>query len=92
MNESTCVLTADHALRAQAVSMYVGSRGAWTEYWDPEEKEVIFPFFLGSQGLYSTLTDYARFLDFWMRKGRAGKERLVGPRFLRKGWRPSDQP
>ncbi|MFT5154285.1 MAG: CubicO group peptidase (beta-lactamase class C family), partial [Planctomycetota bacterium] len=83
MSETLCVLEKDHPLLARGCSKYVGSRGQWSRYWSPEE-ERLFPFFLGSQGMYSTLTDYARFLNFWKRKGRASKKRLLGLRYARK--------
>ncbi|MEM9379899.1 MAG: serine hydrolase domain-containing protein [Planctomycetota bacterium] len=83
MGDSACVLPTDHPLRARACSKYTGSPSAWNRYWKPDD-EPLFPFFLGSQGLYSTLEDYARFLDLYMKKGRVGKERLLKARSVRR--------
>jgi len=91
MQDSVCVMTEDSPLRARGLVKYAGTRGQWTRFWGPDEPP-LFPFFLGSQGLYSTLPDYARFMEFWQRKGRAGKERLLGSRFVRKALTPSPYP
>jgi CubicO group peptidase (beta-lactamase class C family) len=87
MEESACVVTADHPLRARVLPAHAGSRGAWTRYVGPDDPPP-FPFFLGSQGMYATTTDYARFLELWLDRGRLGKERLVGMRLARKALEP----
>jgi CubicO group peptidase (beta-lactamase class C family) len=91
MQESVCIMTEDHPLRARGCVKYAGSRGFWTRFWGPDEPP-LFPVFLGSQGLYSTLEDYARFMEFWRRKGRPGKERLLGPRYVRGTLTPGPHP
>ena len=91
MTDSTCVLTEEHRLRELALPLYAGSRGDWTRFWGPDEPP-LFPFFLGSQGLYSTLADYARFTDLWLHKGRAGRERLLGSRYVRAALEPGPHP
>lgn len=91
MHDSACVLDEDDPLRLRTCSLYVGSRGAWSRYWSPAEPP-LFPFFLGSQGLYSTLEDYARFMELWRRRGRVGGERLLAVRSVRKALEPGPQP
>jgi CubicO group peptidase (beta-lactamase class C family) len=91
MRDSACVLTEDHPLRARAIPKYVGSRGEWSRFWSPDGPP-LFPFFLGSQGLYSTLEDYARFADFWRRKGRTAEKRLLAARHARKALTPGPYP
>jgi CubicO group peptidase (beta-lactamase class C family) len=88
MHDSTCVLSADHPLRARAIPKYMGSPGDWTRFWGPDDPP-LFPFFLGSQGLYSTALDYARFLDFWRLLGRTSQARLLKARLARKALRPT---
>jgi len=68
MADTRCILGTDDPLRARASSNHVGNAGAWRRYWQPED-EPLFPVFLGSQSLYSTTRDYARFLDMWLRRG-----------------------
>jgi len=87
MRDSTCVMTEDSPLRAYALPAYAGSRNAWTRFWGPDQP-ALFPFFLGSQGLYSTVTDYARFLALWRDRGRAGGERLLKAGSVRKALTP----
>jgi CubicO group peptidase (beta-lactamase class C family) len=88
MQRTTCVMSEDHALRARALPKYAGTRGEWARFWSPDDP-VLFPFFLGSQGLYSTLEDYARFMQFWEGRGRVGRDRLLGSRFVRKALTPA---
>ena len=49
-------------------SSYYGSTGSWTKFWKPNGTP-LYPFVLGSQSLYSTPMDYARFLAMWMDEG-----------------------
>ncbi len=91
MEDSTCLMTKDHRLRQRAVSKYAGSRGAWTRFWSPDD-EALFPIFLGSQGLYSSLEDYARFLDLWMNQGLVGDRQLLSLRSIDEALTPSAQP
>lgn len=76
MVHTTCLMSADHSLREHACSAYTGATGSWTRFWSPED-EALFPIFLGSQGLYSTAVDYARFLDLYLQRGRAGGKRVL---------------
>lgn len=91
MEDSTLVLPEGDPLRARAGAKYTGARGAWKRYWGPEDPP-LFPFFLGSQGLYSTCEDYALFLDLWARRGRIGRERVLGMRDTRKALTPGPFP
>lgn len=52
-------------------SLYVGSPGAWTRFWTPADGEPLYPFAWGSQTLYSSPLDYAKFLAMWMDGGLA---------------------
>ncbi len=83
MTDSACVMSEGLPLRERGCAKYGGSTGQWTQFWNPQ-KPPLFPFFLGSQGLYSTTLDYARFLEFWMRNGRVGKQRLLKSGSVRK--------
>jgi len=87
MQDSTCRMSAGHPLRERGCSSYVGRRGDWSRYWTPAD-EPIFPFFLGSQSLYSTPVDYARFLDLWLKRGRHDGERLLSMRAMRRALEP----
>lgn len=91
MRDSVCVMAEDHPLRARAVSKYAGTTGQWRRFWSPNERP-LFPFFLGSQGLYSTLDDYAGFLDLWLHKGRAGQARLLRASSVRRALTPGPFP
>src|SRR5688572_10938871 len=71
MASTACLLPAGHPLRARLCSAYNGSPRAWARFFGPKDP-ALFPVFLGSQSLYSSTEDYARFLDLWMQRGRSG--------------------
>jgi CubicO group peptidase (beta-lactamase class C family) len=57
-------------------SLYGGGKGAWKRYWKPADPP-FYPFSLGSQSLYGSPQDYARFLAMLMDGGSAGDKRLL---------------
>ncbi|MBN2326626.1 MAG: beta-lactamase family protein [Candidatus Omnitrophica bacterium] len=59
-------------------SAYFGAPENWTPFWNPEGKQTFYTFPLGSQSIYSTPVDYAKFLAMWMDEGLA----LDGQRIL----------
>ncbi len=69
-------------------SLYIGTENSWSLYWNPIEDEPIYPFTMGSQSLYSTPLDYARFLALWLDGGRVGQEQLLSPQAIERGLTP----
>ena len=63
---------------ARTASLYVGQVGEWTRFWGPEA-EPFYPYAWGSQSLYATPEDYARFLAMWLDEGRAGEQEVLSP-------------
>lgn len=57
-------------------SLYGGGASAWKRYWKPNDTP-FYPFALGSQSLYGTPQDYARFLALLLDHGKAGGKRLL---------------
>lgn len=91
MHDSTCLMSEGNPLRERACSAYIGSPGAWTRFWDPAQPQ-LFGVFLGSQALYSTAVDYARFLELYLGRGRAGGERLLRASSVRRTLEPGAWP
>lgn len=60
----------DDPRRERIASLYVGGIGEWNRFWTPEEP--LYPFAWGSQSLYGTTLDYARFLSLWLDNGVVG--------------------
>lgn len=60
----------------RVASAYMGTTGAWSRFWSAGDPPV-FPCFLGSQSMYSTCEDYARFLALWADDGKFGDRRLL---------------
>jgi CubicO group peptidase (beta-lactamase class C family) len=67
---------ADDPRKKRLASLYVGTPGKWTRHWKPGDGPM-YPFAWGSQTLYSTPADYARFLALWMDGGTVGNKRLL---------------
>jgi CubicO group peptidase (beta-lactamase class C family) len=78
MDDSYYAGAPDDSLLDRTASLYVGRVGDWTRYWGPEA-EPFYPFAWGSQSLYATPRDYARFLAMWLDEGRAGDVEVLSP-------------
>ncbi|MEA3334743.1 MAG: serine hydrolase domain-containing protein [Chloroflexota bacterium] len=72
---------------SRIVSGYYGSTGDWSRYWGQED-ELIYPFTMGSQSVYSTILDYARFLALWMDGGQLNDQRLLSPEAVERALTP----
>ncbi|MCK6448919.1 MAG: beta-lactamase family protein [Planctomycetes bacterium] len=91
MTSTACLLPESHPLRARLCSAYSGAPRSWTRFFGPKDP-ALFPVFLGSQSLYSTTEDYARFLDLLLHKGRSGGERLLRASSVRRALTPGGFP
>jgi CubicO group peptidase (beta-lactamase class C family) len=69
--------TLNDSRRDRIPVLYVGGISEWMKIWSPYEP--LYPFAFGSQGLYCTPVDYARFLAMWMDDGRVGSRQLLSP-------------
>ena len=56
-------------------SLYIGIPGLWEKWWMPGEP--FYPFAWGSQSLYSTPMDYARFISMLMNDGTHNGDRIL---------------
>jgi CubicO group peptidase (beta-lactamase class C family) len=72
---------------ARMIPLYVGSPAQWNKYWSPDQKPM-FPYFLGSQAMYSTCEDYARLLCLWADHGVVGGHRVLSDAAIDRGLRP----
>jgi CubicO group peptidase (beta-lactamase class C family) len=76
MTDSFYYLDDEDPRRSRIASMFMGGVGNWNRMIDPADG-ALYPFAWGSQSLYSTPTDYARFLAMWMDGGRVGDRRVL---------------
>jgi CubicO group peptidase (beta-lactamase class C family) len=67
--------TQNDSRRDRIPVLYVGGIGEWVKAWSSEEP--LYPFAFGSQGLYCTPVDYARFLAMLMDDGQVGGKQLL---------------
>lgn len=95
MHDTMPVASKQDPRRAKMVPLYVGGAGAWSKHWSPSDDATfpLFPYFLGSQTMYSTCEDYARFLCLWADGGRVGKgegaTRLLSEEAVERGLTPA---
>jgi len=74
MND-TFYVTEPEAPLDRFASLYIGTPGSWEKWWMPGEP--FYPFAWGSQSLYSTPIDYARFLSMIMNNGIYNGDRIL---------------
>jgi len=67
-------------------SLYMGGAGEWIRSWTPDEP--LYPFAWGSQSLYGTPLDYARFLFMWLDGGQVGESRLLSSELVDRALTP----
>jgi CubicO group peptidase (beta-lactamase class C family) len=89
MKDSICVLKSADPRVGRVATAYAGAKGAWVKFWAPGETP-IFPYFLGSQGLYSTAPDYARFLKLIADGGKWGGKQLLSKEALARILTPAE--
>jgi CubicO group peptidase (beta-lactamase class C family) len=76
MRDTVAVFKKDDPRASRTATAYAGSKGTWTMFSKPSDAP-LFTYFLGSQGLYSTTTDYARFLKMLAAGGAWGEKRIL---------------
>jgi len=76
MSDTLTLVDADDPRSDRIASAFLGNAGSWSLFWQPGD-DPFYPFTLGSQSLYSTVMDYARFLTFWMDGGQVDGQQLL---------------
>lgn len=74
MND-TFYITDPNAPLERFASLYIGTSGSWEKWWRPGEP--FYPFAWGSQSLYSTPMDYAKFISMLMNGGIHDGKRIL---------------
>ena len=67
--------TLDDPRADKIADLYIGNIGQWTKYWSPGE--AFYRFAMGSQGLYGTPLDYARFMTMHLDEGVIGETQIL---------------
>jgi CubicO group peptidase (beta-lactamase class C family) len=70
--------------KQRIASLYLGKPGSWFRGWRAGAGKPMYPFAWGSQTLYSTPVDYAKFLAMWMDGGMAQGKRLLSQAALKR--------
>ena len=73
--------------RTEIASLYFGSAGNWQRIMNPDDGP-FYPFAWGSQSLYSTPKDYAKFLAMWMDGGKVGDRVLLSEQAVARSLEP----
>ena len=88
LDDTFAMLAENDTRRSRVSSTYRGQSKRFEKYWDFEEPQVM-QFFRASGGLYTTTTDYARFLAFWMDEGWLASSQLLSPTLIYRALSPS---
>ena len=76
MDDTLTATETDDPRWSRIASLYIGGPGSWQRFWKNADG-AFYPFAWGSQSLYSTTKDYARFLALWMDRGMVGDRRVL---------------
>lgn len=76
MSDSYYPGKADDLRKQRIASLYMGQPGKWSRFWKPGSQPM-YPFAWGSQTLYSTPVDYARFMAMWLDGGKVNGKPLL---------------
>jgi CubicO group peptidase (beta-lactamase class C family) len=87
MSDTVTMIDADDPRTERIASAYLGTRNNWSRYWSPADGP-LYPFSMGSQSLYCTPLDYARFLALWMDGGQVGEQRLLSAEAVQRAMVP----
>jgi len=90
MDDSFCILTEDDPRRSRISCTYSGSTRNWTKYWDNNDPPQV-PFFRGSGGIFSTVSDYGIFLAMWMNNGYWNSTRFLDSTTVQMALEPSPE-
>ena len=90
MSDALTFVAPDEPRRSRIASAYTGEAGGWTRYWSSADAP-LFPFAMGSQGLYCSARDYARFLSLWKGNGRHADGRLLRMSSCKRALTPGTQ-
>ncbi len=83
MFDSFYPTNANDPRKARMASLYIGSPGNWNRFWKAGGAPM-YPFAWGSQTLYSTVVDYARYLAMWLDGGKVGGKQILSKAAMRR--------
>ena len=83
MHDSFYPTKADDPRKARLASLYIGQPNKWTRFWKPGGAPM-YPFAWGSQTLYSTPLDYARYLACWLDGGKAKGKQILSAEAMKR--------
>lgn len=73
---------------SRAASGYIrGGPKGWQRFWKPGKK-ALYPFAWGSQTIFSTTSDYAKFLTMLMNDGKVGETQLLSKEAVKRMMEP----
>ena len=76
MNDSFYGIDPENQRLQAAASLYMGGPKNWNRIWKPS-KTPMYPFGWGSQTIYSTTSDYLKFLGMIANRGRSGGKQIL---------------
>lgn len=90
MRSSFYGIDAQHPRFPEIATLYLGGSKSWAPFWRPEN-EPFYPFAWGSQTLYSTPRDYAKFLSMLLRRGKVDEHSVLSTAAIRRMIAPTSR-
>lgn len=88
LTNTFCSLTNIDEKRDKLSSTYEMKDSSFVKYWDNSDNQEM-SYFRGSGGIYSTITDYAKFMTMWMNKGKIDDKDFLSEELINKALIPS---
>ncbi len=89
MDDTFYALDGDDPRFPRIASLYGGGANVWSRFWTPNDGP-FYPFAWGSQTLFGTPVDYAKFLAMWMDDGKAADgERILSSAAVKRTLTPA---
>jgi CubicO group peptidase (beta-lactamase class C family) len=87
MDDTLTLINPEDPRAGRIASAFLGNPGSWSLFWQAGD-ESFYPYTMGSQSLYTTIADYARFLALWMDGGKIDEQQLLSQETVERALAP----
>ncbi|MGI9518181.1 MAG: serine hydrolase, partial [Pirellulaceae bacterium] len=79
MTETFYGFDAEDERFSRIAPLYFGGANGWLRFWSTDKGEAFYPCAWGSQTVYSTTTDYAKFMQMFADGGKVDGRQIISP-------------
>jgi CubicO group peptidase (beta-lactamase class C family) len=88
LSDTFCSLNENNDKRSRLSSTYEIGDSSFIKYWDNSDPQEL-AYFRGSGGIYSTTTDYAKFITLWMNFGKIENKEYISAELIKRALVPT---